>query len=156
MKWPLLGVFCIFFVSLVHGQALTKEAKIARILAVTNGDATIAQVFEQLKAMAASIAPPGATPEQAAKAQALQAKIMEAVRKNLSWEKMQPQFVKLYADTYSDEEIDGMLAFYESPAGRGMVEKMPALMAKTIALTQAQMKDLLPEIQRIVQESTAK
>jgi len=25
----------------------------------------------------------------------------------------------------TDEEIDGMLAFYQSPAGRAMLEKMP-------------------------------
>jgi hypothetical protein len=49
-----------------------------------------------------------------------------------------------------------MLAFYQSPAGRAMLEKMPAMMPKSMALVQAQMGDLMPEILRITKEAQQK
>jgi len=45
-------------------QELTKEAKIERLLDAMNADATINQLFDQIKAMTAAQMPPGATPEQ--------------------------------------------------------------------------------------------
>jgi hypothetical protein len=66
---------------------------------------------------------------------------------------MRPSYIKLYSETFSEEEIGGMLAFYESPAGRAMLAKMPTLLTKLIEVAQAQMNDLQPEIQRIMRES---
>jgi hypothetical protein len=134
-------------------QELTKEAKIQRLLTVMNADSLIDQMFEQIKAMTASQVPPGATPEQIAKAREIQGKVMDVVKAHISWEKMRPQYVKLYEETFSDDEVNGMLAFYESPSGRAMLAKMPALVGKIMEVAQAQMKDVLPEIQRIVKES---
>jgi len=137
-------------------QELTKEAKIERLLTVMNADNMIDQMFEQIKAMTAAQVPPGTSPEQVAQARQVQTKIMDLVKARISWEKMRPQYVKLYAETFSDEEISGMLAFYGSQAGRAMLEKMPALVTKIMGVAQAQMKDILPEIQRIIRESVPK
>jgi uncharacterized protein len=137
-------------------QELTKEAKIERLLTVMNADNMIDQMFEQIKAMTAAQVPPGSTPEQIAQARQVQTKILDLVKARISWEKMRPQYVKLYAETFSDEEISGMLAFYGSPAGRAMLDKMPALVTKIMEVAQGQMKDVLPEIQRIIRESVPK
>jgi uncharacterized protein len=139
-----------------RAQELTKEAKIERLLTVMNADNMIDQMFEQIKAMTAAQVPPGSTPEQVAQAREVQTKILDLVKARISWEKMRPQYVKLYAETFSDEEIGGMLAFYGSPAGRAMLEKMPALVTKIMEVAQGQMKDVLPEIQRIIRESIPK
>ena len=92
-------------------QELTKEAKIEHLLTVMNADNMIDQMFEQIKAMTAAQVPPGTSPEQVAQARQVQTKIMDLVKARISWEKMRPQYVKLYAETFSDEEISGMLAF---------------------------------------------
>jgi hypothetical protein len=148
------GVLLVAF--LASAQGLSKEAKIERILALTYGQAAFDQIFEQMKtqmiASASSAMPSNATPEQRAKAQELQIKIWELMKTRMSWEKMKPEYAKLYSETFSDDEVDGMLAFYESPAGRAMQAKMPMLMSKVMALAQSQMGELLPEIQRITKE----
>jgi hypothetical protein len=113
-------------------------------------------MFEQIKAMTASQLPPGTAPEQAAKAREIQGKIMDLVKARISWDKMRPQYIKLYSETFSDEEISGMLAFYESPPGRAMLQKMPELVTKVMQVAQAQMTDLVPEIQRITREALSK
>jgi hypothetical protein len=137
----------------VCAQQPAKEAKIERLLDAMNADAMIDQMLEQIKAMTASQVPPGATPEQIARAREIQNKVLDLVKARISWQKIRPQYVKLYSETFSDEEINGMLAFYESPAGRAMLQKMPALVTKVMEVAQAQMKDIMPEIQRILQES---
>jgi uncharacterized protein len=141
--------------SLASAQGLSKEAKIERLLDITNGQATMNQVFEQMKATMAAI-PASATPEQQAKAQELQGKILDLMKSQMSWERMRPACVKAYSETFSEEEIDGIMAFYESPAGRAMQAKMPILISKVMALAQAQARELMPEIERITKESMGK
>jgi hypothetical protein len=152
----LTGVFALALLvsgPFVCAQQPAKEAKIERLLNAMNADAMIDQMLEQIKAITASQVPPGATAEQIAKAREIQNKVLDLVKARISWEKMRPQYVKLYSDTFSDEEISGMLAFYESPAGRAMLQKMPSLVTKVMEVAQGQMKDIMPEIQRIIQGS---
>jgi hypothetical protein len=130
----------------------TKAAKIDRVLALMKADALTDEVFQQVKAMTASLAPPDATEKQRAHAQEIQAKIMDLVKDRMSWEKMRPQYVKMYGETFSDEEIDGMLAFYESPAGRAMLEKMPQLVSKMMAMVQSQMTAIMPDVERLARD----
>jgi hypothetical protein len=74
----------------------------------------------------------------------------------MSWEKFKPAIVQIYAEVYTDEELDGILAFYRSPAGRAMLEKMPQLMSRTMAVAQKLMGDIQPEIEKMVKESAPK
>jgi len=127
----------------------TKETKIERILAVTDSPD---QAFAQVRAMAASRLPPGTTPEQRAMVEARMMELVKARR-----DKVHPQMVKVYAEIYSDQEIDGMLAFYESPAGRSMAQKAPALLAGTTRAMQSLVGDTTAgEIQRIIREAAPK
>jgi hypothetical protein len=149
----LLVLTCLVTGPFAGAQELTKEAKIERLLDAMNADATINQLFDQIKAMTAAQMPPGATPEQTAKAREIQIKILELVKSRIGWDQMRPVYTKLYNETFSDEEISGMLVFYQSPPGRAMLAKMPALLTKLIEVAQAQMNDLQPEIQRIMREA---
>ena len=73
--------------------------------------------------------------------------MLESVKTLL--DKIRPQLVKLYGETFSAEEIDNILTFYQSPAGHALLDKRPVIMSKTIAL-------LMPEIQRLVKETIPK
>ena len=137
-------------------QPVSKDAKIERLLVVMNAKAMTGQIFDQMKAMMAQQMPPAATAEQRAAAQEGQTKILDLIRAKMSWENMRPQYVKLYSETFSEAEIDGMLTFYESPAGRAVLEKMPVLMQKSMQLATAQMQDLMPQIQAIAGASGRK
>ncbi len=50
------------------------------------------------------------------------------------------------SESYSKEDIKAMLAFYESPVGKKMSEKAPAIMEKS----QASMMELQGEIQSMM------
>src|ERR1700735_4573997 len=43
-----------------------------------------------------------------------QTKMMAIIKDDLSWDKMKEMFVQTYRETFSQEDIDGLIAFYKS------------------------------------------
>ena len=82
-----------------------------------------------------------------------QAKIMAIMKDELSWDKLKDGFIKAYRDTFSQEEIDGIIGFYKSPAGQAFVDKQPVLMKNTMALMQQRMGPLMKKIQEMSEET---
>jgi hypothetical protein len=94
------------------------------------------------------------TPEQSQKMEQMQTHLMSVIQDAFSWDKIQPDMVKIYADTYSDEELDGLIAFYKSPAGQAYVKKTPILMNKTMEIMQQRMAAIQPQMQQLIREAT--
>jgi uncharacterized protein len=74
----------------------------------------------------------------------------------MSWDKLEPDYAKLYLEAYSEEELDGIIAFYKTPAGQAMVAKSPGLIAKSSAIAQQKMMSIAPQIQKELADFTAK
>lgn len=55
---------------------------------------------------------------------------------------------KILAKTYTADELEGMTAFYESPAGQAMVAKTPQISASMSELIKAEIGGLEPFIER--------
>lgn len=102
--------------------------------------------MEQLKSMA----PQG---QDSAKVQEMQSKIMNLVAEEMSWEKMRADYVAIYAETFTEEELRGMVEFYQSPVGRKLIEKTPELMRRSMMITQKQMADMMPKVEAAVREA---
>jgi hypothetical protein len=135
----------------------TKRAKVQEMLDLLHLDRTLDQLMNIMKqqAIAASNAKLNqehASGEQKARADAFQSKLFDFIQSNLSWKAMEPDYVKLYAENFTEEEIDAMTAFYKSPAGVSMIAKTPELTRQSTALAQKKMLDLLPQIQQMIQD----
>ena len=70
--------------------------------------------------------------------------------------KLKPMFVQIYAELFTEEEINGIVSFYKSPAGKAMIEKMPQMMQRMMPMMQKLMGDLQPEIKKIIEEAKQK
>jgi hypothetical protein len=68
---------------------------------------------------------------------------VNAMRQDMSVEKMRPEMARLYAETFTQEEIDGLIAFYQGPAGRAFVSKMPTVMQKSMQIMREHMDPLM-------------
>ncbi|MGD0201040.1 MAG: DUF2059 domain-containing protein [Bryobacteraceae bacterium] len=133
----------------------SKKAKIEELFQLTNVDRMVGQILGQVRSMqTAQIERTTMTAEGRARAREIQDRIQAVIARMLSWDKLKPEYVKLYAETFTEEEIDGMLAFYKSPAGRAMLEKMPVLMQKSMGLVQQMMKEIQPEMTKIMEEGS--
>lgn len=58
--------------------------------------------------------------------------------------RMMPKMARIYAETFTEQELADMLAFYQSPTGRKVVEKLPELSRRG----QQIVAPMLPELQR--------
>lgn len=75
------------------------------------------------------------------------------LRQEMSWATMRPLMVKIYRDTFTQEEVDGQIAFYRTPVGASVVAKMPAVMDATTAAMQQSMVAVMPKLQAISEKA---
>ena len=53
------------------------------------------------------------------------------LKKYMTWPAMAPEITKLYAQTYSEDELKQMAAFYRTPTGQKALRTLPELMQRT-------------------------
>jgi hypothetical protein len=81
---------------------------------------------------------------------------MTALMKELlDWKKLEPIYVRIYQKSFTQAEVDGMIAFYKTPAGQAMIGKMPAVMQNSIDEMQQLMGPVMEKIQRTQQDVAA-
>lgn len=131
----------------------SKMAKIEQMMVLTHADRIVNQTLAQIQPMMANQLKQLDVPDDARSAiDDMQKKITDVLTARLSWEKLKPVYVKIYADTFTEDELNGVIEFYTSAAGQALLEKMPSLIQKTMALTQELMSDVLPEISKMGDE----
>jgi uncharacterized protein len=83
----------------------------------------------------------------------LPAKIVLSMKEDFKWETMRPIYIKMYRETFTQNEVDAMNAFYQTPTGQAMIEKMPVVMQKSMQLTQDMMAKSMPRFMQIIEEN---
>ncbi len=78
-----------------------------------------------------------------------------AMREEVGWDKMRPIFVQIYQETFTQEEVKGLTAFYKSPIGAAMIDKMPVVLQKSAAATQARMRPLMVRMNETMKKALA-
>mgnify|MGYP003582744797 FL=1 len=125
----LLVLFCL---ALPATATPPDDARLQRLLELTNVERDYAQAVSQMGAMQRELLeralPADAPPERRAQLQRLFEEQQVEMRRLLTWEKMLPVYLEVYRQTYEAEDIEAMIAFYETAAGQRMVERQPALL----------------------------
>ena len=71
----------------------------------------------------------------------------------LSWQAVRPDLVRVYALTYTEDELRQLTAFYQTSLGRRILETMPDLSRRSTELTQRRVMEHMPELmQQIMQQ----
>lgn len=83
-------------------------------------------------------------------------KMITIFRESMSWDKLEPIFVRVYQKSLTQHEVNGIAAFYATPDGQAMLNKMPVIMQNTMQEMQAPMKEMMPKIQTLARETTEK
>ena len=136
-----------------QAQVPADDARIDRLLEVTRAremlDATLPQIEASQRQMLAQMtAGRELDTAQQQRIDSLLASSSSAVRKALSWENLAPVYRDIYRQTFTGDDIDAIIAFYESPAGQRMLEKMPALMQNTMTAMQRLIVPMLQQMER--------
>lgn len=151
-------LFVLFLVVPMSARAddITRRAKVQEMLQLVHIDQMMQQMMtalrQQVIAMSTQAVGSNATPEQQAQLAKFQQQMFDFVEARVGWKAMEPDYIDLYTQTFTDEELDGIIAFYKTPAGASMVAKTPELTQKALAISQKRVTAVLPEIQKMVQD----
>jgi hypothetical protein len=88
------------------------------------------------------------TPEQQKYVDASKESFLAAMGEMMSWEQLEPLYVEVYTQSFSQSEIEGLIAFYRSPAGIAFKEKMPAAMQLTMQKLQPRIATLSAKMEQ--------
>jgi hypothetical protein len=140
-----------------HADAASKHAKVQEMLELLRIDRAMDQVMNMVQQQAtadtnAQLTGKGASEDQKARVDAFQKQLFQFVEDQIGWKSMQNDYIDMYSQTFTEDEIDGILAFYKSPAGAALIAKTPELTSKASVLVAKKMLTLKPEIQKMVQD----
>jgi hypothetical protein len=132
----------------------SKQAKVKELFALMHVDHSLdrmrSSMEQQVQLTAKNVSgTEQMTPEKKKIQQEFIDNSMKVVDANFSWPVLESAYVKLYADTYTEPELDGILAFYKSPAGQALLSKTPELSAGSMQIVHGRMGDFQPKMQAL-------
>lgn len=66
---------------------------------------------------------------------------------------MVPDYIRIYRETFTEEELQSLIAFYESPAGQMFIRKTPEIMDKMSDLLRMKMVFILSRMNTALNET---
>ncbi len=93
--------------------------------------------------------------EAKARQQQVMKVVLEETQASFAWEKIKPTFIGIYAETFTPEELQGMIAFFKTPIGQKWIEKQPQLQAATMQKMQSLIMSMQPKMQEAIKRSLA-
>jgi uncharacterized protein len=139
-------------------NAPASDASIREMLELTNARQMIGGLKGQMTtmmnaAMQNAMQGQSITPERQAIIDRMVAKMSTVVDDMLSWDALLPIYLRTYRDSFSQDEIDGAIKFYKSPAGQAYVRKLPLVMQNVMREMQGFMKPAQEKMLAIQRES---
>lgn len=157
MKWAAAIALGAVMSAGAHADEASKRAKLHEMFRLAHIDQTMALMFaaqeKQMPQLLRKLMPAGQmTDAQQADLNAFVLKVHHIVEQAATWDKLEPQFTDIYASVYSEQEVDGLIAFYKSPVGSEMVAKQPQIVEKSQAVTQGLMTQVQPQVMQAAME----
>jgi len=84
-----------------------------------------------------------------------QAEMAASMKEILNWSKLEPLYVRVYQKSFTQQEVDGMTAFYKAPTGQAVLNKMPVVMQNTLNEMQQMMAPMIQRVKQVQQEIVA-
>jgi uncharacterized protein len=161
MKIPLsIALVAIAGVVLVQAAPPTDES-INEMLRVVQVEKMLNQMLTQMdsgmktgveQALQQSLHGQELTAAQKTAVENFRQKVSAIMKEELSFAKMKDLYAQVYRETFTQEEVNSIIAFYGSAAGKAMVEKIPVAMQKAGTLMQARIGPMTQKIQAMQEE----
>ncbi|GAP38023.1 DUF2059 domain-containing protein [Piscinibacter sakaiensis] len=134
------------------------DASITALMTVTKMEALVGSLGTQLEqtirlGMETAARDKPLTADQRKFLEIAPARLALAFREEFTWARLQPVYAQIYRDSFDQAEIDGMLAFYATPAGRATIDKMPVVIQQSMLATQRLMQTAMPRVQAAMHEA---
>ncbi len=146
-------IVCLFW-STTAVAAPASESSIKQLLAITQAKKLVDGMRVQLDALRSTtiqqaLAGNAPTARQQKAIENMKSRTIALMQGELEWGKLEQLYIRLYRESFTEEEVAGMLAFYKTPAGQAVIYKMPVLLEKTMVDMQKMTERLTPEMKKI-------
>jgi uncharacterized protein len=137
-------------------DAASHAAEAKRFIEMSRADRLAVPAHMQVRQMFAQrFAQAGGSEAKKAVLERYQAQADAAIERVVGKGKLESELVSLYTDAFTEAELKELLAFYQTPVGRKVLEQMPQLMAHAAQLTQERLQQAVPEVDKLLGEMTA-
>jgi hypothetical protein len=163
-RWIAVCAVMLAVVSGVKAQTVgsaevdaAKQAKVQELFDVMHMDRMMGQIMTAMGGMMQQMVrtTPGAdkmNPQQKALLDDFMKQGMQLVADAVSWKSMEPEYLKIYASSFTTEEIEEITAFYRTPAGQSMLAKTPAITQAGMKVAQGRMVEMQPKLKALQDE----
>lgn len=147
----MVATLVLSFASLAAFAAPPTDASVEELLKITNAQQLMVSMQKDLEVnMRAQIdqmkSKRKLTEREAKALDALPGAVSKIIADELSWEKWKSIYLGIYKESFEQSEIDGLIAFYKTPAGQAFVKKMPIVMQKSLGAAQQSMGPVIEKI----------
>jgi uncharacterized protein len=163
--WILAGLAALFAADSQPGSASganqpPSEASIKQLLEITRVHKMIDSTMTQMdafmtQAMKQATQGQPVTADVQKQIDKSHADIMAMMKETLDWAKLEPMYVRVYQKSFTQQEVDNMIAMYQTPGGQALLNKMPVVMQNTMAEMQQMMQPVMQRIQQMQQQVAA-
>jgi uncharacterized protein len=158
---PRRVVAALFLLVCSVGARAASPESVERLLQVMKVQMQIETVYAQAmpvmqNAMRQAISAQGGSAEAQRVFDIVTPRVNAIVAEELGWAKLKPDFVAIYAETLTQEEVDGLIVFYEGPIGSALIDKTPQLTQRSMQLMQQRMGPLMQHVMQVTREEAEK
>ena len=115
-------------------------------------DGVTANIKKQVLAAAEKEVGPNPTAEKKARLEIFEKKVAQLIDEQVGWKAMQSTFFDMYAKTFTEQELDGIIAFYQSPSGIALLDKMQGLDAQANQYAQSRLIAAQPQLKQLFED----
>ena len=113
---------------------------------------TDALMKSQIEAIAAVGQGAGMPPAEIKKLESLQSEIRDLIITEISWDAIVKEGIPIYASLFTEEELRGMITFFETPAGRAWVQKSPEITTRMMQIMQPRIAAIMPKMMELIKK----
>lgn len=160
MKRLMIFILAAFISCSVFAQANqpASKASIEKLLEITETkqmyEATMQEMTKMVDQSTSRIMS-RIPPEKQDKFKKAMAQLDTIIKEEMSWDKMKSQYVQIYMETFTQQEIDDLAAFYQTPSGKSFIKKQPQVIQRTSAISQEKMGVMMERFSSMMQQVMA-
>ena len=158
-KWIQIFAICSIMGTQVFAQTAEKAEivpapaedshtlAVEELLVAMRMNVNVNKTIDQMMSMQTRVNPDGSAVIDATR---------EFYEKYLNWDAQKGDIVKLYQETFTEDEIRQMTAFYQTPVGQKVIETMPELSSKAMKITMERMAKHMKELREVIAAARVK
>lgn len=153
----------IIFIAIVTVDAVVRadtpsEQSVDRLLILSDADRVLRSVREQVDRLSytgveLSTRGKHLSPTEKSVLESIRQELVRKYQNELRWEKFRDTFLAAFRQSFTQKEIDGIIAFFESPAGRAYATKMNPTMQRSSSTVQIQVQSIIGGLQREIKDA---